>query len=184
MDYFDIKKACFSGYRPDKLDFKLDIKDKKYNTLIKSLSNTLISLIESGCSVFYCGMAEGFDLICAECIIKLKKKYKNIRLVCVIPFLEHFSSIKYNWKNRYKKVLEISDEVVYSASDYHISAFQIRNKYMVDHSDCVITWYDGKRGGTKNTLKYATAKGKRVINLNTDYNFEYSAFQNNIDLED
>ncbi len=179
-----IKKACFTGYRPEKFGFKLTLKDEKYNTLITSLSKELIELIENGCTVFYCGMAEGFDIIAAECIIGLKKKYKNIRLVSVLPFLDHSFSIKAEWKNRYNKIISKCDEVVYSATEYHVSDFQIRNKYMVDHSDCVITWYDGKKGGTRNTLKYAAEKEKTIINTNYDFTEEFAFTQNKIFFND
>ncbi len=179
-----IKKACFTGYRPNKFSFKLNLHDQKYNTLITSLSKTLIELIENGCTVFYCGMAEGFDIIAAECILSLKRKYKNIRLIAVLPFLEHSFSVKAQWKNRYNKVLSKSDEVVYPTTEYHVSAFQIRNIYMVDHSDAVITWYDGQKGGTRNTLKYATSKNKNIININFDFYEEFAFKQNKIDIYD
>ena len=44
-----------------------------------------------------------------------------------------------------------------------------RNKYMVDNCDFVLTWFDGKTGGTKNTIDYAIKKGRKVININNDY---------------
>lgn len=36
---------------------------------------------------------------------------------------------------------------------------------MVDKSDYVLTWFDGKRGGTMETLNYAAKKRREVINL-------------------
>ena len=37
---------------------------------------------------------------------------------------------------------------------------------MVDNSDFVLTWFDGKSGGTKNTVDYAFNKGRKIFNLN------------------
>jgi uncharacterized phage-like protein YoqJ len=176
-----IKKACFTGYRPSKFPFILDENNSEYNNLISLLNQVLIHLIENGCTVFYCGMAEGFDIICAESLLLLKKKYKNVRLVCVIPFLEHADSIKLSWSRRYNSIISHCDEVVYSAEEYHVSTFHIRNVYMVDHSDCVITWYNGKKGGTRNTLNYAQKNSKLIINLNKEYNIEFQNFQNRIE---
>ena len=176
-----IKKACFTGYRPLKFPFRLNKNNEQYNYLLESLTEALIKLIEKGCSVFYCGMAEGFDIICAEIVLSLKKKYKNLRLVCVIPFLEHNKAVKNDWKKRYDKVIFNCDEIVYSSDEYQISAFQLRNIYMVDHSDIVITWYDGQKGGTKNTLTYAQKEGKNIINLNKEYSKEFKNLQNRID---
>ncbi len=177
-----IKKACFTGYRPGKFPFSLEKNNTEYKKLITSLTQMLINLINSGCSVFYCGMAEGFDLICAEVVLSLKKKYKSLRLVCVLPFLRHNEAVKFSWKKRYNAIFSTCDEVVYSSDEYNISAFQIRNMYMVDHSDCVITWYDGKKGGTRNTLTYAQKEGKQIINLNNDYATEFINYQNKIEL--
>ena len=44
---------------------------------------------------------------------------------------------------------------------------------MVDNSDYVVTWFDGKHGGTENTLKYAAKKRRHIININEDFD-EYS----------
>ena len=41
----------------------------------------------------------------------------------------------------------------------------MRNRFMVDNSDYVLTWFDGAAGGTKSTILYALKKDKRVINL-------------------
>ena len=39
----------------------------------------------------------------------------------------------------------------------------IRNKEMVDIADMVIVIWDGKSRGTKNTIDYATSRGKKVV---------------------
>jgi hypothetical protein len=40
---------------------------------------------------------------------------------------------------------------------------------MVDNTEAVITFFDGKSGGTAVTLKYAQSKDKEIINIaNTD----------------
>lgn len=39
--------------------------------------------------------------------------------------------------------------------EYSETAYQERNQWMVDHSSKVIAVYDGKAGGTRNTISYA-----------------------------
>ena len=39
----------------------------------------------------------------------------------------------------------------------------LRNKEMVDIADMVIVIWDGKSRGTKNTIDYATSRGKKVV---------------------
>jgi len=50
---------------------------------------------------------------------------------------------------------------------------------MVDRSRYVICYYDGKSGGTANTVRYARARGRDIINV-ADYKIEgteFSSFQ-------
>lgn len=54
--------------------------------------------------------------------------------------------------------------------EYHVSKLELRNNYMVDHSDIAIAcWNDKKQGksGTRNCVKYAEKCNKniRIINI-------------------
>ena len=53
---------------------------------------------------------------------------------------------------------------------------------MVDNSDYVVTWYDGKQGGTRNTLNYAQKKKRYIVNLNVEYLKEFNNLQSKIDI--
>ena len=112
-------------------------------------------------------MAMGFDIIAAELVLLLKKAYKKakIKLICVLPFKTQSEKFPMEWKKRYDKIIEKADEVICLAENYHPSNYQVRNKYMVDRSDIVVTWFDGQSGGTKNTITYAEKKGKQIINV-------------------
>lgn len=50
----------------------------------------------------------------------------------------------------------------YIRENYSRACFQIRNEWMVDHSNRVIAVYAGKTGGTRNTLYYAYQNGLDV----------------------
>ena len=43
-----------------------------------------------------------------------------------------------------------------------------RNRYMVEHSSLVIACYNGKPGGTKNTLRFAQESGCKIHIINPD----------------
>ncbi|MBR5786303.1 MAG: hypothetical protein IKY41_06390 [Clostridia bacterium] len=59
----------------------------------------------------------------------------------------------------------------YAASKAHPkSAFQIRNREMVDRADLVICYIENKEGGAWQTIKYAMKKEKNIINLAEDMN--------------
>ena len=181
MKHIIISKACFTGYRPEKFDFKLD-NNRKYKLMVSRINETIKSLYSNGCNFFYCGMAPGFDIIAAECVLKFKKNHNDIRLVCAVPYYTHKYSIPDEWLKRYTMVLKQSEEVIYITEAYHISSFQLRNQYMVDMSDCVICWYDGKKGGTKNTINYAQKQNKYIININIECDIELNNLQDCLDI--
>ena len=110
----------------------------------------------------------GFDIVAAEAVLLLRETYKKakISLVCAVPFLEQSAAFGREWKRRYNNVLGKSDEVILLSDRYYKGCYRKRNEFMVDNSDFVITWFDGKQGGTHYTLCYAEKKRKRIINLN------------------
>lgn len=160
--------CCFTGYRPSKFPFKLDGKSKEYIKFENDLTQKIFELIETGCHTFYSGMAMGFDIIAAESVLLARQGYKKapIKLVCTIPFIKHSDTFSYEWRKRYKDILALADQVLLTSDDYYKGCYAYRNKIMVDYSDYVLTWYDGKPGGTKNTIEYAKKLGRHIINLN------------------
>ena len=178
--YGGIEKCCFTGYRPAKFPFSLSIEDEDYKKFENSLIEELLSLISSGCHTFYSGMAMGFDIISAEVVLMLKAAYKrdDIKLVCVLPFTNQADTYTNYWKRRFIAVLEKCDQKIILSDNYFSGCYQKRNIYMVENSDCVLTWFDGKSGGTKNTLDYAISKQRYVINTcnNTSESFGIQTF--------
>ncbi len=172
----NIMKCCFTGYRPVKFPFSMDREDKEYKRFENTLIEEIISLIDQGCFVFYNGMAMGFDIIAAETVLLLKEAYPEfpIRLISVIPFKGQVDSFNDSWKERYNYVLDNCDEKVILSENYFSGCYQKRNIYMVQNSDVVLTWYDGKSGGTKNTLDYAASKGRYIINCNKSLNGNFA----------
>lgn len=165
-----VKKCCFTGYRPSKLPFDVYKKNIKYTEFENLIIDGILKLSQDDCFVFYSGMAMGFDIICAETVILLKKLYKKpLKLVCAVPFEEQGECFSPHWKERYYNVLNNCDGKVVLSNEYHKGCYAVRNRYMVDNCDYVLTWFDGKSGGTKNTIDYAIKKNRAVINLNNNY---------------
>ncbi len=178
----NFKKCCFSGYRPSKFPFKLENDNIDFEIFQKRLYATIESLIEDDCRIFYCGMAMGFDIISAEAVLYFKQKFPEIKLICAVPFENQENAYSSEWKKRYNSVLAQSDEVTVLSKEYHNGCYQNRNKFMVDNSDYVVTWYDGQKGGTRNTLVYAEKQMRYIINLNISYLKEFNNKQMNINL--
>ncbi|MDL2260530.1 SLOG family protein [Deltaproteobacteria bacterium OttesenSCG-928-K17] len=161
------KTACFSGYRPEKFAFILHQGNKAYLTLEKSIENAILQAVDDGYSSFICGAAKGFDLVAGSLVVALRESWAelaDLNLVAVLPFERHgFSSEP--WRTLHKMVLGGASEVVTLASKYHPQAYHDRNRYMVDHSSRLICYYDGQRGGTAYTVKYAGENGLIIVNV-------------------
>lgn len=159
--------CCFTGYRPAKFPFPLKKGDKEYTEFENRLTETVLSLCDRGVLTFYTGMAMGFDIIAAETVLNIRDMCfsKAVRLSAVVPFKGQPSSFDEEWRRRYETVLSSADETVVLSNDYYNGCFHRRNKFMVDNSEVVVTWFDGQSGGTASTLHYADRRQKEIINL-------------------
>lgn len=160
-------KCCFTGYRPNKFPFALESNTKDSVDFDNKLFSSVLDLAESGVNVFFSGMAMGFDIIAAETVLCVReiRPDLNIELICAVPFINQSSSFSPSWKARYDEILSSADKVVLVSDVYYKGCYFARNKYMVDSSDVVLTYFDGKPGGTKNTIDYAKKSGRKIFNL-------------------
>ncbi len=127
----------------------------------------MFSIIEkaiiNGYTYFISGMALGIDMICAEIVLELKKKHKNVMLECAIPCLNQENKWNSSQQERYKYILKKADIVHYvSENEYTDTCMNDRNNYMVKECDVVIAVWNGKPSGTGNTVKMAKNTGKKV----------------------
>lgn len=161
--------CCFTGYRPQKFPFPLSRANPEYIDFENRLINEIAGLINNRCLTFYTGMAMGFDIIAAECVLQLADIMNGyaVRLICALPFREQAAKYPADWKERYDNILSCADETVLISDKYYRNCYFDRNRFMVDNSDFVLTWFDGSPGGTKNTVKYAESISRKVINLYT-----------------
>lgn len=177
------KTCCFTGYRVEKFPFPLKNGVPEFNDLENKIYDAVFSLVDDGFTTFYCGMATGFDLLCGKAVIDLKRymPQREIKLIAAVPFREQSSSFSEMWKKLYDIVLNESDGMICFNEKFTKGCFNERNRYMVDHSSTVVCYFDGQTGGTANTLKYASSKGRVIKNL-AEYDLcdlynEYSAYQ-------
>lgn len=174
---------CFTGYRPEKFPFELKLGTADFISLENKIYDAVFTAVREGAQTFYCGMAMGFDLLCGKAVADIKKAAPNkrIRLIAVIPFRKQHDNFSPTWKKLYEIVLAEADEVVIISEEYHRGCFAERNEYMVNKSGNVITYFDGQSGGTKNTLRYAASKGRKITNIAeydlSDIYVGYSGYQ-------
>lgn len=85
----------------------------------------------------------------------------STQLIAVRPFDGH--GLTDPWHVLHQLILRRADELITLASKYHWRACHDRNRYMVNHSSRLISYYDGQKGGTDYTVKYASEQGLAVI---------------------
>jgi len=151
--------VSFTGHRPDKLPNKetgYKLPNPTYKYLSQELSKILLDLNPEKCIT---GMALGFDVYAANVCDKL-----DIPFVAAIPFIgQERNWISSSQKTYYKLLDKAAEKVIVSEGGYSPHKMQIRNCWMVDHSDLVIGCWNGTSGGTKNCLDYAKSKNKKII---------------------
>lgn len=149
-------RCCFTGHRPEKL-FLVD------REIIKELEREIKAAIERGYTTFILGMARGVDIWAAEIVLNLRKKNKDLHLICASPYEEFEARWSQDWQKQYRKIIKKADYVKYVSPEYSLACFQIRNEYMVNHSNLLIAVYNGEVGGTRNTLNYAKKNYIEII---------------------
>ena len=154
--------CCFTGHRNIRKADEESIKGK-------ILEQVLIQL-QQGISTFMVGGAVGFDMMAGEVLLDLREKEgKELRLVSVLPYLAWREKWMEEDKDREDRILEKSDEILFSMSEYQREAYLHRDRRMVDASAVCIACCSRKTGGTAYTVRYALKNGLQVINL-ADWN--------------
>lgn len=142
------KTCAFTGHRPE----KLHMSEKDARAL---LCRSIERAIKEGYTTFITGMAKGIDIWAAEAVLDLKLLHPEVKLVCALPFP--------NFEKNAPHIIQKADFVHTVMPSYSIHAFQKRNEWMVDNSSLVIAIFQGEKGGTENTVKYAEKHGVDIM---------------------
>jgi hypothetical protein len=107
------------------------------------------------------GGAKGFDLYCMyACYIS------SIPYSLYLPFKAFVSDNHEIYGVTYKKLIDNALKVSYEANKYtgnHL--YMQRNKKIVDNSDEIMCYWNGKPSSTRNTVMYAKSNNKPILNL-------------------
>lgn len=147
--------CCFTGHRPSKLPWGRNENDQRCLALKDELSQKLIEIYNSGYRHFISGMAIGCDMYFAEAVLALKELYSDISLEAAIPCGTQPDRWSREQRIRYNKIIDACDKVTVLQVNYTPDCMMRRNRYMVDHSSLILSCFDGKPGGTMNTILYA-----------------------------
>lgn len=113
---------------------------------------------------FLMGRDGEFDILTTSAIKRTQKAvgHANNALVWVLPYsTTDFQNNTDSYEEYYDEI-EICEE---SAVAHFKSAYQIRNRAIIDRSDLCVFYVERKSGGAYQTMQYAIKQGKNVINL-------------------
>ncbi len=136
-------------------------------TLREMLRRLIIKLYKNGYDTFISGMALGWDMLCAEEVLKLKDSCESIKLIAAIPFKGQEAEYSTCDCERYDEILKgCSYVITISKSFIDSRAYHTRNDFLVNSASKFIVYHCGKaRSGTGSTMRKALQADCQVINL-------------------
>ena len=157
------KTCCFSGHRPTKLPWGANEADPACRKLKEELRSRLEGIYEAGYRHFICGMAIGCDMYFAEAVLELQKAHPDVTLEAAIPCGSQPEKWYLDQRKRYNRLLDACSTVTVLQISYTPDCMMRRNMYMVDNSSLLLACFDGRPGGTMNTIVYAQRTDVKVI---------------------
>lgn len=168
-----MKTCAVMGHRPTRFKFKYNENYAGCKRLKKRLHDQFILLYEQGVRRFLVGGALGVDMWSGEILLRLKEQpeYKDIELVIVLPHPGHDARWDERGKRRMAFLRQHCAECVTIGTDTGPESYYKRNRYLVDHTDCLVAVYDNNtsvQDGTGKTVRYAAEQGKPVVMIHPD----------------
>ena len=157
--------CCFTGHRIAKLPWRGNENDPRCVLLKEKLAAVTEAVYQSGVRRFICGMANGCDMYFADTVLALRQAHPEISLEAAIPFEGQADRWDPSLRARYNLLLSQCDRCTLMQHEHSPDCMMRRNRYMVDSSSVLIACYDGKSGGTMNTLLYAVRQKCEVIEI-------------------
>lgn len=151
------RTCCLTGHRK--------MTPEQQRIVAERLYQTMEILISKDWKYFGAGGALGFDLMAADVVLQLKKKFPHIKLIMVLPCRDQTRGWKEEDIRHYERVLAQADKVVYIQERYSPGCMQKRNRHLVDYSSVCVAYCTRDTGGTAYTVRYARQKGLEIINL-------------------
>ena len=124
------------------------------------LRKVIAALIEHhGADIFYVGHQGKFDYMVRRVLKEVKRIYPHITYFVVLAYMPGVRNVV--------DMTDYSDTIYPDGLENTPPKFAVvkRNRWLVEHSDTVITYVDHTSGGAAQFKELAEKKGKWVINL-------------------
>jgi uncharacterized phage-like protein YoqJ len=157
--------CCFTGHRIEKLPWRENEGDARCIELKHRIYEAVKDAYYSGIRHFICGMATGCDMYFCEATMAFRQEHENLTLEAAIPWDGQASGWSFELRRRHSRLVEECDYITVVKHEYTHDCLMTRNRYMVDNSRMLIAAYNGKPGGTMNTMLYALRKGLELVEI-------------------
>lgn len=169
------KAVAFSGYRASKMADGLQDAELKAK-MQEQLCETINRLLDKGYDTFLTGMADGFDLMAGEMVLRVKTQRPDTKLVAVMPFAGQSKKYSSSDAQIFDNVLSQADLTFILADHFSRYAFLVRNDFLVDNSSVLVCYFTGLAGGTKYTYDRAVKRGLEIINIAPNFSYNLKLF--------
>ena len=157
--------CCFTGPRPPRLPTGGREDAPEMLVLKEKLDAAVRRAYEDGYRVFIDGMAEGFDLLAAEAVLKLREEYPDVHLMAAFPAPESRKNHSAEVCERIERIVAKASIAVYAYTKYEKGCELRRNLYMVSCAGRIIGYYNGLSSGTAHCWNQAQLRGLETVNL-------------------
>ena len=147
--------CCFTGHRV--------LPAPVQASLAEDLPRLILPLLEDGTDTFRVGGALGFDMLAAEAVLRLREEGHRLSLVSVLPFPGWMDRWKEEDRQRQRRILALSDRIVFARRSYSRDVYLVRDRMLVDGAGTCICYCGRSTGGTAYTVRYALNRGLNVI---------------------
>ena len=157
--------AALTGHRPERLGYpELDFETStEWRQIINWLKE---KILEMGITNAYCGMATGSDIAYGIAVLELNNETwankidrPHINLHCILPCKNYNNKISWH-----KHLKGYADEWIELSEEFYKGCDNVRDQYMIDHSDKLFAIWDGnKSGGVWSTIRKAQKKNIDII---------------------
>ena len=105
------------------------------------------------------------DSIAAQTVLRLQKKYPQIKLILVLPCVSQADRWAPADKMTYYEIMKQANKIVYTSQIYTKDCMFKRNRHLVNYSSACICYLNRSTGGTAYTVDYAHKCGLQIINI-------------------
>ena len=133
-----------------------------FQNINESLENAVLLAVKSGCEIFYTGAMGDFDNLFSCAVRKAKKIHPNIKLICVKPYMTQ------DINNNGDFLFSLYDDIIIPpeiTGIHYKSAITKRNRWIIAHSDIIISYTIRTYVGAYTAVKYARSLKKDVIEI-------------------